>query len=63
MRRAVLLWLTDAGAELQREVGRRHARHVAKALTDRLDPTALTQLESLCRQLTTRHFEPQENQK
>ena len=61
--RAVLLSLSDAGAELQREVGRRHARHVAKALTERLDPAALTQLESLCRQLTSQHFDPKENQK
>ena len=50
--RGVRLSLTDAGAALQRRIGRRHARSVARALTARLDHRELRQLEAICRKLT-----------
>lgn len=49
--RGVLISLTEAGAEIQRAVGRRHARHVATAMTARLDSSGLVQLEELCGKL------------
>lgn len=49
--RGVLISLTEAGAEVQRAVGRRHARHVASAMAARLDSAKLTELEELCEQL------------
>jgi DNA-binding MarR family transcriptional regulator len=49
--RGVRLSLTDAGRALQRQVGRRHARGVARAMTAGLDPGELRQLEMLCLQL------------
>jgi DNA-binding MarR family transcriptional regulator len=49
--RGVRLSLTDAGAELQRRVGRRHARDVARAMTAELTPTELRQLEEICSKL------------
>lgn len=61
--RGVRISLTDAGAEVQRTIGRRHARHVAKAMTERLDSAALNQLESLCRRLATRLTEPKDYSK
>ena len=49
--RGVLLALTDAGLALQRQNGRRHARGVARAMTQELTPAELRQLEALCLKL------------
>ncbi len=49
--RSVLLSLTDAGRAVQRQVGRRHARSVARAMTAGLDPAELRQLEAACLKL------------
>ena len=49
--RGVLLSLTDAGREAQREIGRRHARGVARAMTARLNHGELAHLEMICRKL------------
>ena len=50
--RGVRLALTGAGRKLQRQVGRRHARSVARALSGALDRGELRQLETVCRKLT-----------
>jgi hypothetical protein len=47
----VLLALTDAGRVLQRQIGRQHARGVARAMTRELTPADLRQLEALCLKL------------
>jgi DNA-binding MarR family transcriptional regulator len=44
--------LTSAGAALQRQVGARHAMHVADAMTRTLDAEKLTLLRDLCHELT-----------
>jgi DNA-binding MarR family transcriptional regulator len=49
--RSVLVSLTDAGRALQRRVGRRHARSVARVLTAALDRAGLRQLETISRAL------------
>lgn len=49
--RGVRLSLTGAGRALQRQIGRRHARGVAAAMTAGLDRGELAQLETLCRKL------------
>lgn len=49
--RGVLVTLSDAGREIQQAVGRRHARHVAAAMTERLEVDELAQLEELGRRL------------
>jgi DNA-binding MarR family transcriptional regulator len=49
--RGVRLSLTEAGRDLQRQVGRWHARSVARAMTTALDPDELRQLETLGRKL------------
>ncbi len=49
--RGVLLSLTGPGRTAQRQVGRRHARSVARALTAALSPGELAQLQTLCRKL------------
>ena len=49
--RCVLLSLTEAGRDRQREVGREHARSVARAVTAELDPGELRQLEQICLKL------------
>jgi len=49
--RGVRLALTDDGAALQRRVGRRHARSVARAMTAGLDPGELRELEAICARL------------
>jgi DNA-binding MarR family transcriptional regulator len=54
--RGVRLALTTAGRDLQRQVGRRHARSVARAMTAGLTPAELRQLEALCQKLA-RHDE------
>ena len=49
--RGVRLSLTEAGRAVQRQVGRRHARGVARAMTAGLNPAELRQLEAICRKL------------
>jgi len=49
--RAVRLRLTPNGAELQRSVGRAHARSVARAVGGALDNDELHELERLCAKL------------
>ena len=45
--RGVRLALTGPGLELQRRIGRRHARGVARAMTAELTPAELRQLEEI----------------
>ena len=52
--RGVRLSLTSAGRALQRRVGRRHARSVARAMTAGLDPGELRELEAICARLAAR---------
>ncbi|SDY68664.1 MarR family winged helix-turn-helix transcriptional regulator [Herbiconiux ginsengi] len=47
-RRASVLTLTAKGREVQRKIGRQHARRVTAQLTSRLDSTQLAQLRDLC---------------
>jgi DNA-binding MarR family transcriptional regulator len=49
--RGVRLSLTACGAALQRRIGRRHARGVARAMTARLDHAELRQLAAICQKL------------
>ncbi|SHN74320.1 MarR family winged helix-turn-helix transcriptional regulator [Cryptosporangium aurantiacum] len=49
--RGVRLSLTMAGRDLQRRVGRAHARGVSRALRERLTPDELHQLETIGRKL------------
>ncbi len=49
--RGVRLSLTDAGRAVQRRIGRRHARGVARAMTAGLTADELAQLETICRKL------------
>jgi DNA-binding MarR family transcriptional regulator len=49
--RGVLICLSGAGRAVQRRVGRRHARAVARTLTAGLTPADLRQLEALSRKL------------
>jgi DNA-binding MarR family transcriptional regulator len=49
--RGVRLSLTDAGRDKQREVGRRHARSVVRAITAELSREELVQLATLCQKL------------
>ena len=53
--RGVRVSLTDAGRAAQRQVGRGHARSVARAMTARLSPGELRQLEAICRKLSPFH--------
>ena len=50
--RRLLLTLTDTGRQIQRGVGRRHARSVAAAMTSRLDDDEMVELQRLCSKLT-----------
>jgi DNA-binding MarR family transcriptional regulator len=50
--RACRIRLTDAGAHAQRDVGRRHGRHVAQTMARGLSAEQLRQLRDLCRALT-----------
>jgi DNA-binding MarR family transcriptional regulator len=50
-RRGVRLALTETGQAAQREIGRRHARGVARAMSSRLSAAELWQLERLCGKL------------
>jgi len=49
--RGVRLALTEAGRDIQHQVGSRHARSVARALTTELNPDELRLLEALCLKL------------
>ena len=49
--RGVRLSLTAAGLDMQRQVGRAHARAVARAMTDGLTRDELGELEAICRKL------------
>jgi len=49
--RGVRLSLTEAGRAMQRDIGRQHARDVARAMTAELNPAELAQLEALCPKL------------
>lgn len=49
--RASILRLSRAGLHVQRRVGARHGRHVAQALSSRLDDGQLTALRDLCEQI------------
>ena len=49
--RSVLLALTQAGRAVQHQIGRQHARGVARAMTAGLDPAELKQLETICLKL------------
>jgi DNA-binding MarR family transcriptional regulator len=49
--RGVRLSLTGAGRDKQQQIGRRHARSVARALTAELNPDELRQLATICWQL------------
>jgi DNA-binding MarR family transcriptional regulator len=46
-RRGVRLSLTGAGRDIQRQIGRRHARSIARALTAELGPDELRQLAAI----------------
>jgi DNA-binding MarR family transcriptional regulator len=50
--RIVRLSLTEDGRALQRRVGRRHARSVARAMRSELTPAELDQLTAICAKLT-----------
>jgi DNA-binding MarR family transcriptional regulator len=52
-RRACRVRLTEAGARVQREIGRAHGRHVAEAMTHGLSRHELVQLRDLCRALVS----------
>jgi DNA-binding MarR family transcriptional regulator len=49
--RGVRLSLTEAGRDKQRQVGGRHARSVARAVTAELSPDELRQLTTICGKL------------
>jgi DNA-binding MarR family transcriptional regulator len=49
--RSVLLGLTEEGRARQRQIGRHHARGVARAMTSELTPGELRQLAAICRKL------------
>ena len=49
--RGLRLSLTSAGRARQREIGRRHARGVARAMTAGLTRGEMAQLETICRKL------------
>ena len=49
--RSILLSLTEAGQAEQSQIGRQHARGVARAMTAGLDPAELRQLEAICLKL------------
>ncbi len=49
--RGVRLSLTDSGRALQRQIGRRHGRNVARAMTARLNSQDLRALKEICAKL------------
>ena len=56
--RGVRLSLTDAGRDTQRQIGRRHARSVARAVTAELGPDELRQLATIGWKLAGRPAAP-----
>jgi DNA-binding MarR family transcriptional regulator len=56
--RCVLLSLSDAGRAAQRQIGRLHARGVARAMTAGLNPAELGQLETICQKLARQAATP-----
>jgi DNA-binding MarR family transcriptional regulator len=56
--RASRIRLSAEGTDVQRRVGRAHARQVASAMTRALDPTQLQILRDLCLALTEAASEP-----
>jgi DNA-binding MarR family transcriptional regulator len=50
--RVVRLSLTEQGRAVQRRIGRRHGRSVAREMLKELTPAELRQLEELCRKLS-----------
>lgn len=50
--RACRIRLTDAGAHAQRDIGRRHGRHVGQTMVRSLSDEQLRELRDLCRALT-----------
>jgi DNA-binding MarR family transcriptional regulator len=50
-RRGVRLSLTEEGRAVQRRIGRRHGRSVAREMLSALTPDELRQLEEICRKL------------
>ena len=52
--RGVRLSLTDAGRDTQHQIGRGHARSVARAVTAELGPDELRQLAAICWKLAGR---------
>ena len=55
--RSVRLALTEAGRAVQHQIGRQHARGVARAMTAGLDPAELKQLETICLKLAHQNEE------
>jgi len=53
--RGVRLSLTDAGRDKQRQIGRWHARSIARAVTAELSADELRQLETICWKLARPH--------
>jgi len=51
--RGVRLSLTSAGSAVQRQVGRQHARSVARGMTAGLSRSELAQLEAICLKLAS----------
>ena len=49
--RGVLVWITEAGRQLQRTIGRQHARGVAQAMTAALSRDEIRELEAICLKL------------
>jgi DNA-binding MarR family transcriptional regulator len=58
--RGIRLSLTDAGRDTQRQVGRQHARSVARAVSAELDPEELRQLADICAKLARRPVDDKE---
>ena len=60
--RSTRLALTEAGRAVQRQIGRQHARGVARAMTAGLDPGELRQLETICLKLAGQETTQDENE-
>jgi DNA-binding MarR family transcriptional regulator len=58
--RGVRLSLTSAGRDKQRQVGRQHARSVARAVSAELDPEQLCLLAEICGKLAQRPAQEKE---
>lgn len=57
-RRGVLVGLTEEGRARQRQLGRRHARGVARAVTDQLTVDDMEALEAIAGKLAQRDWKP-----